>query len=181
MSICREVRQRDLRRRIAVVTQEVQLYRASLRDNITLFGAHPASDDRIVDLLEGVGLARWLATSPAGLDTELGPDGSGLSAGEAQLLALGRVFLAEPGLVILDEPSSRLDPVTEVLVEAAVDRLVAGRTAILVAHRLTSLRSVDEIAVIDDGRVVEHGERAALVDDPHSRFSRLLATARATP
>jgi ABC-type multidrug transport system fused ATPase/permease subunit len=177
----RTVRQRDLRRRVAVVTQEVQLYRASLRDNITLFGAHPASDERIASILNDVGLGRWLAASPAGLDTELGPDGSGLSAGEAQLLALGRVFLADPGLVILDEPSSRLDPETEVLVEAAVDRLVAGRTAVLVAHRLSSLRAVDEIAVIDDGRIVEHDERAALVDDPRSRFAHLLATARATP
>jgi ABC-type multidrug transport system fused ATPase/permease subunit len=175
----RAVRQRDLRRRVAVVTQEVQLYRASLRDNITLFGAHPASDERIASILDDVGLGRWLAASPAGLDTELGPDGSGLSAGEAQLLALGRVFLADPGLVILDEPSSRLDPETEILVEAAVDRLVAGRTAVLVAHRLSSLRAVDEIAVIDDGRIVEHGERAALVEDPRSRFSHLLATARA--
>jgi ABC-type multidrug transport system fused ATPase/permease subunit len=168
----------DLRRRVAVVTQEVQLFRGSLRDNITLFGAHPASDERIVGLLGELGLAGWLAARPSGLDTDLGPDGSGLSAGEAQLLALGRIFLADPGLVILDEPSSRLDPETELLVEVAVDRLVETRTAVLVAHRLSSLRAVDEIAVIDDGRVIEHGERADLVADRASHFARLLKVAR---
>jgi ABC-type multidrug transport system fused ATPase/permease subunit len=173
----REVRAADLRKRVAVVTQEVQLFRASLRDNLTLFGAHPAPDDRLVTLLNDLGLRGWLVSRPSGLDAELGPDGSGLSAGEAQLLALGRVFLADPGLVILDEPSSRLDPATELLVEAAVDRLIAGRTAVLVAHRLSSLRSVDEIAVVDGGRIVERGLREDLVADPTSRFSHLLAVA----
>src|SRR5262249_512060 len=109
----------ELRRRVAVVTQEVQLVRGSLRDHITVVGAHPASGEGIVALLAELGLDNWLATRPAGLETDLGPDGSGLSAGEAQLLALGRVFLADPGLVILDEPSSRLDPETELLVESA--------------------------------------------------------------
>jgi ATP-binding cassette subfamily B protein len=160
------------------VTQEVQLFRGSLRDNITLFGAHPASDERIVALLDELGLGGWLTTRPSGLDTELGPDGSGLSAGEAQLLALGRVFLADPGLVILDEPSSRLDPETELLVEAAVDRLVEGRTAVLVAHRLSSLRAVDEIAVVDGGCILEHGNRADLVANRDSHFAHLLQVAQ---
>jgi ABC-type multidrug transport system fused ATPase/permease subunit len=174
----RTVEAADLRRRVAVVTQEVQLFRGSLRDNITLFGAHPASDERILALLSELGLDHWLATRPAGLETELGPDGSGLSAGEAQLLALGRVFLADPGLVVLDEPSSRLDPETELLVEAAVDRLVAGRTAVLVAHRLSSLRNVDEIAVVDNGRIVEHGNRGDLVANRGSHFAQLLEVAQ---
>jgi ATP-binding cassette, subfamily B, bacterial len=168
----------DLRRRVAVVTQEVQLFRGSLRDNITLFGAHPASDERIAGLLGELGLDGWLATRPSGLDTDLGPDGGGLSAGEAQLLALGRAFLADPGLVILDEPSSRLDPDTELLVEAAVDRLIGARTAMLVAHRLSSLRAVDEIAVVVDGSIIEHGERTDLVADGDSHFARLLKVAR---
>ena len=115
----------------------------------------------------------WYST-----ETELGPDGSGLSAGEAQLLALGRVFLADPGLVILDEPSSRLDPETELLVETAVGRLIAGRTAVLVAHRLSSLRFVDEIAVVDAGRIVEHGSRTELVADRASRFAHLLTASK---
>ena len=168
----------DLRRRVAMVTQEVQLFRASLRDNLTLFGTHTASDDRIRALLAELGLDEWLRSQRDDLDTELGPDGSGMSAGEAQLLALGRAFLADPGLVILDEPSSRLDPDTELLIERAVDRLIAGRTAVLVAHRLSSLRHVDEIAVVDHGRIVEHGDREALTNDAGSRFARLLAAAR---
>jgi len=165
----------DLRRRVAMVTQEVQLFRASLRDNLTLFGTHPKDDPALLALLDELGLGGWLRSQSDGLDTELGPDGSGLSAGEAQLLALARAFLAEPGLVILDEPSSRLDPETEVLVERAVDRLVAGRTAILIAHRLSSLQGVDSIAVVDHGRIVEHGPRVDLIADPTSRFARLLA------
>jgi ABC-type multidrug transport system fused ATPase/permease subunit len=168
----------DLRRRVAMVTQEVQLFRASLRENLTLFGTHPKSDPELVALLDELGLGAWLGAQPRGLDTELGPDGSGLSAGEAQLLALARAFLADPGLVILDEPSSRLDPDTELLVERAVDRLVRGRTAILVAHRLSSLRAVDEIAVVDHGRIVEHGRRQDLEADPNSRFARLLAVSK---
>lgn len=168
----------DLRQRVAMVTQEVQLFRASLRENLTLFGTHPKDDHELLALLDELGLGAWLRAQSDGLDTELGPDGSGLSAGEAQLLALARAFLADPGLVILDEPSSRLDPETEVLVERAVDRLIAGRTAVLIAHRLSSLRGVDEIAVVDHGRIVEHGRRADLVADPNSRFSRLLAVAK---
>ena len=174
----RDVTVDDLRRRVAMVTQEVQLFRASLRENLTLFGTHPAPDNELRALLAELGLGAWLDAQADGLDTELGPDGSGLSAGEAQLLALGRAFLADPGLVILDEPSSRLDPETEVLVERAVSRLIHGRTAVLVAHRLSSLDAVDDIAVVDRGRIVEHGRRADLVADTNSRFSRLLQAAR---
>ena len=173
----RSVAEHDLRRRVAMVTQEVQLFRASLRDNLTLFGTHPVDDEQLRALLDELGLHEWLRAQRAGLETELGPDGSGMSAGEAQLLALARAFLSDPGLVILDEPSSRLDPETELLIERAVDRLTRGRTAVLVAHRLSSLRSVDEIAVVDHGRIVEHADRATLVRDPESRFSRLLAAA----
>ncbi|MEY2421882.1 MAG: ATP-binding cassette, subfamily bacterial [Acidimicrobiaceae bacterium] len=168
----------DLRQRVAMVTQEVQLFRASLRENLTLFETHPKDDDALLALLDELGLGPWLRAQTHGLDTELGPDGSGLSAGEAQLLALARAFLADPGLVILDEPSSRLDPDTELLVERAVDRLSRGRTTVLVAHRLSSLRAVDEIAVVDHGRIVEHDARESLVADPSSRFSRLLAASR---
>ena len=117
---------------------------------------------------------RWCQAMPRGLDTELKPGGQGLSAGEAQLLALARVFLKEPGLVILDEASSRLDPATEWLLEHAVDRLLQGRTAIIVAHRLATVQRADEIMVIENGRVYEHGDRRALAGDPTSRFYSLL-------
>jgi ABC-type multidrug transport system fused ATPase/permease subunit len=178
----RHVAPAELRRRVAVVTQDVQLFAASVRDNLTLFRgdeiAGPRADDRLAGVLTDLGLGPWLRSLPEGLDTELGPGGTGLSAGEAQLLAFARAFLADPDLVILDEASSRLDPATEALVEHAVDRLLSGRTAVLIAHRLSSLDRVDQIAVLHEGRIVECGPRADLAADPESRFARLLAAGR---
>ncbi|MET9343283.1 ABC transporter ATP-binding protein [Nonomuraea sp. NPDC003804] len=162
----------SVRRRVCAVTQDVQLFAAGVRDNLTLFRPH-ADDDRLRAVLDEVGLGPWLAGLPDGLDTEL----RGVSAGEAQLLALARAFLADPGLVILDEASSRLDPVTERRVERSIDRLLAGRTGVLIAHRLSSLSRVDKIAVVAEGRIVEYGRRADLAADPGSRFGRLLDVA----
>jgi len=96
-----------------------------------------------------------------------------MSAGEAQLLAFARVFLRDPGLVVLDEASSRLDPVTERYVERAVDALLADRTAVVIAHRLATIDRCDEILILEDGRIVEHGRRTALAADPASRFAEL--------
>ncbi len=163
-----------LRTRIAVVTQDVELFRASLRDNLTLYGTRPADDASLVAALVEVGLGDWLAHTPHGLDTEL-DGGRSLSAGEAQLLALARAFLSDPSLVVLDEASSRLDPITEARLAAATRRLLDGRTALIVAHRLSTLDDVDEIVVVDDGRIVEHGRREALAFDPTSRYAALLA------
>jgi ABC-type multidrug transport system fused ATPase/permease subunit len=168
----------ELRHRTAVVTQDVLLFPASVRDNFTLFRPELASDDDLLGLTHDLGLDEWLAGLPAGLDTELGGE-VGLSAGEAQLVALGRAFLADPGLVVLDEPSSRLDPATEAAVETAVTRLLEGRTAIVIAHRLDSLEHVDEIAVIEAGRIVELGPRAELAADPESQYAILAAAGRA--
>jgi ATP-binding cassette subfamily B protein len=98
----------------------------------------------------------------------------GLSAGEAQLLAFARVFLRDPGLIVLDEASSRLDPVTERHVERAIDELLAERTAVVIAHRLATVDRCDDILVLADGCVVEHGPREELAADPGSRFSELL-------
>jgi ATP-binding cassette subfamily B protein len=173
----RSVQSASLRSRVQMVTQDVQLFAADLRDNLTLF-AGGVDDARMVSVLGDLGLGEWFASLPEGLDTELGPGGSGVSAGEAQLLAFARVFLADPGLVILDEASSRLDPATEVLIDRAVDRMLAGRTAVVIAHRLSSLERVDDIAVLDHGRVVEHGPRSVLAADGDSRFGRLLQVAR---
>ena len=170
----------ELRRRVAVVTQDVVLFDSSLRDNLTLFDTTRADDDSLSGLLYQLGLGTWLAGLPDGLGTRIGPGGAGLSAGEAQLLAFARAFLTEPGLVILDEASSRLDPATEILLEAAVDRLLAGRTAVVIAHRLSSLDRVDDIAVVDGGRIVETGARVDLLRRPDSRFATLLARAVAT-
>jgi ABC-type multidrug transport system fused ATPase/permease subunit len=167
----------DLRQRVALVTQDVQLFEATVRDNLTLFGAYQAGDHELTAVLDDLGLGRWLRALPDGLGTVLGPGGEGASAGEAQLIAFARAFLRDPGLVILDEATSRLDPVSEQRIERAVDTLLAGRSAILVAHRLGTLDRADEIVVLDRGRIVEHDARQALVDDPESRFAGLLATA----
>ncbi len=110
------------------------------------------------------------------LVTRLKTNGHGLSAGEAQLLAFTRVFLRDPGLVILDEASSRLDPATEQRIERAVDKLLQNRTAIVIAHRLSTIHRADDIMILEDGHVTEHGDRERLASDPTSRFYSLLQT-----
>jgi ABC-type multidrug transport system fused ATPase/permease subunit len=164
----------ELRHRVAVVSQDVELLRASLRDNLTFLGTVPATDDQLRATLDDVGLADWWAGLDDGLDTVL-DGGSGLSAGQAQLLAFARVLLADPGLVVLDEATSRLDPDTERRLTRAADRALRGRTVVIIAHRLATLDEVDEILVLERGRVLEHGRRADLAADPDSEFARLLA------
>jgi ATP-binding cassette, subfamily B, bacterial len=171
----RSVRLRDVRSQIGLVTQDVQLFHASLRDNLTFF-KRTIGDEQLLAALEEVGLASWFRSLPEGLDTVLGSDGEGLSAGEAQLLAFCRVLLVDPGFVILDEASSRLDPLTEGLVERAVSKLFQGRTALVIAHRLATVQRADDILIIEDGRVVEYGPRVQLMNDPESRFASLLRT-----
>jgi ATP-binding cassette, subfamily B, bacterial len=163
----------ELRQRVGIVTQDVQLFQATVRDNLTFFNAS-IPDTRILEALERVGLTSWYRRLPYGLDSQLGADGEGLSAGEAQLLAFTRVFLSNPGLVILDEASSRLDPATERLIEQAMDALFVGRTVLVIAHRLATVRRVDDILIIEAGRVCEYAPRADLASDPTSRFYRLL-------
>ena len=169
----RHIANDDLRARVAVVTQDVQLFSASVRDNLTFFDA-TVSDARIHAALEAVGLSDWLRSLPNGLDTRLASSGSGLSAGQAQLLAFARAFLRDPGLVILDEASSRLDPATERKLDQAVDRLLAGRTGIIIAHRLSTLQRVEQILILEEGRVRENGPRESLARNPQSRFAQLL-------
>jgi ATP-binding cassette subfamily B protein len=170
----RDARQAELRRHIGLVTQEVQLFHASVRDNLTLFDP-TISDAQIWAVLDDLGLMPWLNSLPSGLDSPLEADAS-LSAGEAQLLAFVRVFLANPGLVIMDEASSRLDPVTEMKIEQAIDKLLANRTGIIVAHRLATVQRADEIMILGDGRIVEYGRRTHLAADPTSHFAQLLVT-----
>ena len=166
----------DVRRHVGVVTQDIQLFHASVRDNLTFFDA-AIPDARVIQVLADLGLDDWLARLPRGLDTKLAPRAAGLSAGEAQLLAFARVFLCDPGLVILDEASSRLDPATERRLEHAITRLLAGRTGIIIAHRLGTVQRADTILVLEDGRCQEYGPRAALERDPASRFAGLLRSA----
>lgn len=163
----------NLRMGVGMVTQDVQLFNATVRDNITFFDKS-IGDDRILEVLRDLGLTDWLNNLSDGLNTFLAPGGSSLSAGQAQLLALTRVFVKDPALVILDEASSRLDPVWEQLIERATDRLLQGRTGIIIAHRLETVRRVDHLLILDDGRIVESGRREALMNDPNSLFAHLL-------
>jgi ATP-binding cassette subfamily B protein len=169
----RDVPNADLRAHVAIVTQDIQLFSATVRDNLTFFDA-TISDERIMAALDELGMGDWARTLPKGLATPLASGGAGLSAGEAQLLAFARAFLRDPGLVILDEASSRLDPATERKLEHAVDKLLEGRTGIIIAHRLGTVQRVDQIMILEDGRVRESGQREHLVRDLDSRFSQLL-------
>jgi ABC-type multidrug transport system fused ATPase/permease subunit len=169
----RDIPKRELRRRVALIPQEVELFTGSVRDNVTLFDTEP-TDEAVMSALRSAGLD---SLADGDIHRALGAGGAGLSAGEAQLLALARVWLRDPDLLVLDEATARVDPATEAALEAAVANLVRGRTTLVIAHRLSTLRHVDEIVVLDHGRVVEHGERAALAADPTSRFHRLLTLA----
>jgi ATP-binding cassette subfamily B protein len=148
-----------------------------VRDNLTFFNRR-IGDDQIERVLQELRLWDWFQTLPMGLDTQLAAGGQGLSAGEAQLLAFTRVFLRNPGLVILDEASSRLDPATETRLERAVDRLFHAprRTGIIIAHRLRTVQRADDILILENGRVIEYGPREELARDPRSRFYSLLQT-----
>jgi ABC-type multidrug transport system fused ATPase/permease subunit len=171
----RGARLEDLRQRVALVTQDVQLFAGTLRDNVTLFDP-TISDAHLRRVFTSLDLDGWIDELPEGLDTLLGPTARGLSAGEAQLVALARVFLKDPGLVVLDEASSRLDPHTESLLEHAVTRLLEGRTGIVIAHRLATVERADSIAILEGGAVAELGRREELAADPESRFAQLLRT-----
>jgi ATP-binding cassette subfamily B protein len=174
----RDAKLEDVRSRATLVSQDVQLFHARVRENITFFDA-TIDDERITSVLERIGLGGWLRALPRtsggdGLDSEM--LAGGLSAGEAQLLAFARVFLRDPGLVILDEASSRLDPATERHIERAIDALLADRTGVVIAHRLATVQRCDRILILEDGRIIEQGPRTALAQDPSSRFSELLRT-----
>lgn len=168
-----EIPMAELRRRVAMIPQEVELFSGSVRDNVTLFDTAP-TDRAVETALHRVGLQSLV---DGGIHRDLGAGGAGLSAGEAQLLALARVWLREPDLIVLDEATARVDPATEARLEAAVAALIEGRTAVVIAHRLSTLRHVDEIVILDHGAVAEHGDRSALAADTDSHFHQLLQLA----
>jgi ATP-binding cassette, subfamily B, bacterial len=162
----------QLRQRVAYVSQDVQIIDGTLRSNLTLFADGRAGDDKLEAALHALGLEEWLASRPGGLDSRLGT-GHGISAGEEQLVALARVLPREPGLVILDEPSARLDPVTERRLETAIDRLLDCRTAVIIAHRVETLERASHLLVLEDGALAEFGSRDRLLADRGSHYSRL--------
>ena len=164
----------DLRAHVGVVGQRTEILAASLADNITLWAPVPAA--RVEQAVDALGLQAWVRSLPHGLDTRLGPDGVTLSAGEEQLVAFARLLVRDVAVVVLDEATARMDPATAERVTLAARALLAGRTAVVVAHRLSTARHADTVAVLDGGRLVEHGPWENLAaSDGH--FARLVAAA----
>ena len=161
----------QLRAAVGVVTQRTEVLAGSLADNITLFDDVPRA--RVEAAVAELGLTDWVAGLPAGLDTVLGPGGTSLSAGEEQLVAFARLLVRDVSVVVLDEATARMDPVTEARVVRAADRLISGRTGILVAHRLSTTERAEQVAVLESGRVVQQGPRHRLAGED-GPFRRLL-------
>lgn len=158
----REVRFASLRERVVLVPQEGFLFDASLLENIR-FGRPEASDADVQLALTELGLDAWLEGLPRGLGTDVGQRGESLSAGERQLVALARAYLADPDLLVLDEATSAVDPATEVRLQRALEGLTRGRTSIAIAHRLSTAEAADEVVVVDGGHIVERGAHRDLV------------------
>jgi ATP-binding cassette, subfamily B, bacterial len=158
----RSVTMKSLRRQLGVVPQEPFLFAGTIRDNIT-FARPGAPDDAVWEAVHQVGLTDLIARLPHGLDTVVHERGQSLSSGERQLIALGRAFMAQPRVLVLDEATSNLDLQSETLVEGALDVLLQQRTAILIAHRLSTAMRADRIVVVGDGRLLEIGSHDELV------------------
>lgn len=152
----------DLRRRIVVIPQEGFLFDGSVRDNL-LIAKPEATEEELIIALDKIGLRERFEALPEGLETQVRERGSRLSAGERQLVALARAALVDPAVLVLDEATSNLDPGTEMLVEAALERLMTGRSVIVVAHRLSTVQRADVIAVVADSRISEIGSHDELV------------------
>lgn len=169
------ISEESLRQRVAVISQEVDIFNASLRDNVTCF-APQYGDEDIMAALHACGLHDFLHTLPDGLDTRLGDGERGLSPGEQQLLALARVWIRNPGVMLLDEASAHIDPISEQRITQTLMHLSQHRTVVTIAHRLSTVRSADMVVVMADGVIVEHGAPAMLAQQPHSQYARLLAS-----
>jgi ATP-binding cassette subfamily B protein len=168
-----DIRQADLKQLrdyVGVVPQSVHIFRGTVRDNVTLF-RKDHDDAVLIDVLQECGLRQWLERLPNGLDTVLDANDSGISAGEAQLLSIARTMIRNPRVVILDEVSSRLDPLTEESIQCAIARLLANRTAMIIAHRPRTIMHAHWIMLLDGGGIREFGKRADLQGDPSSAFS----------
>ncbi len=172
----------SLRKRVVVVPQEGFLFAGTLRENVRI-GRPEATDDEVVEALRALGLYERFAAFPEGLDTEVRERGSRLSAGERQLVSLTRAALADPSVLILDEATSNLDPGTEHAVEQALEHLMAGRTTVVVAHRLSTAARADRIGVVYDGRLAELGSHDDLVaaGGHYAELYRAWASHQATP
>jgi ABC-type multidrug transport system fused ATPase/permease subunit len=161
----RDVQLESYRRQLGVVLQDPFLFSGTIADNIR-FARPEASDEQVRLTAAAVGVDKVAERLDGGLDHEVREGGAGLSAGERQLISIARALLANPRILILDEATSNIDRPTERLIELALDRLLRGRTSIIIAHRLATVRRADEILVVDHGRIVQRGgERELLAED----------------
>jgi ATP-binding cassette subfamily B protein len=170
----RQVTMRSLRSQLGVVPQEPFLFAGTIGDNIA-FARPDAPDDQVREAVGRVGLTELVEHMPEGLDTIVHERGQTLSSGERQLIALARAFLAHPRVLVLDEATSNLDLQSETKIETALDALLENRTAILIAHRLSTARRADRIVVVDDGRIVESGPHDELVNGG-GRYAEMFET-----
>ena len=153
----------SLRRNIGIVQQDIYLFNASIRDNI-LYGRLDATDDEVIDAAKRANIHDYIMSLDEGYDTVIGERGVRLSGGQKQRLCIARVFLKNPPILILDEATSALDNTTEILIQQSLDELCKGRTTLVVAHRLSTIKNADEIAVISDGEIVEQGTHDVLLE-----------------
>ncbi|MBO5897864.1 MAG: ABC transporter ATP-binding protein [Clostridia bacterium] len=158
----RDMTMESLRRNIGIVQQDIYLFNASIRDNI-LYGRLDATEEEVIEAAKRANIHDYIMTLEDGYETVIGERGVRLSGGQKQRLSIARVFLKDPAILILDEATSALDNTTEILIQAALDELCRGRTTLVVAHRLSTIRNADEIAVIADGRITEQGTHDDLI------------------
>ncbi len=157
-----EITAESLRRNIGIVQQDIYLFNASIRENI-LYGRLDATEEEVIEAAKRANIHDWIMTLDDGYETVIGERGVRLSGGQKQRLSIARVFLKNPAILILDEATSALDNTTEIMIQQALDELCRGRTTIVVAHRLSTIKNADEIAVISEGEIIEQGTHDELV------------------
>jgi ABC-type multidrug transport system fused ATPase/permease subunit len=168
----RDLAQSELRRHVVMVTQENFMFEGSVADNIR-FGRPDATDAEVLAAAEAVGADRFIGLLPEGYDTDVAKRGGRLSAGQRQLVAFARAFLADPAVLILDEATSSLDIPSERMVQRALQRVLADRTALVIAHRLSTVEIADRVLVLEHGRIIEDGPPAELIERSDGRYAAL--------
>ncbi|XP_078435411.1 ABC transporter B family member 11-like isoform X2 [Wolffia australiana] len=176
----RELKLRWIRGKIGLVGQEPALFAASIRDNIA-YGKDGATEEEIRAAAERANAAKFVDKMPQGLDTMVGEHGTQLSGGQKQRIAIARAILKDPRILLLDEATSALDAESERVVQEALDRVMRGRTTVVVAHRLSTVQNADSIAVVQKGRIVEQGSHEELVKDPDGAYSQLIRLQKREP
>lgn len=163
---------RSWRRFISVVPQESVLFEGTIRENI-LFGLQQVDENRFQEILSAANLREFVDKLPEGMDTRIGESGARLSGGQRQRLAIARALVRNPKVIVLDEPTSALDVSSEKLVQEAIDRMIVGRTTLIVAHRLSTIRNADRVVVIENGEIKEMGTYEELSSKPNGAFKRM--------